>query len=371
MKRKTGLNLFIIFFMFFSLNSMLAEDSTKTNQSLPIIGKPNKHILNILGWKMLYSDGNNNAFTSITWYKDKAYVAFRQGTSHGSWDGREIILRSDKTGKKWGVMAALHPTQEKADARDPKLLTTPEGLFCFMPTREKKNDKTILYTEYSFSKDGERWSKPKIAIDGMFLFWVKWHNGKAYASAYTLDEKEVILYISDDGRKWKKLSTIATSEKEGGVNETTFDFASDGTCWAVVRGDLGYCNPLLVHAKPPYKDWEGKRLTDISLKPNTLWIVNDRVFIAGRWFPVSDFRSVAIFEVKNYKAELALILPSGGDLSYMSVAPYPDNPLRYWMVYYSTHRYLNKNGLKEKMQPSDIFFTEIEFLEKESEWKIY
>ena len=41
-------------FISFTLNIMFAGDSTKTksNQDLPIIGKPNKHILNIQDWEM-------------------------------------------------------------------------------------------------------------------------------------------------------------------------------------------------------------------------------------------------------------------------------------------------------------------------------
>lgn len=119
--------------------------------------KPNKHLLDVVRWGPLYSDGNHNAFTSLTWYRGQPYVAFRQGSTHGSWDGRDLVLRGTVDGERWQIMAALPPVQTGSDARDPKLLATPGELFCYLPVRIKEGDQTGLRTECCFSEDGARW----------------------------------------------------------------------------------------------------------------------------------------------------------------------------------------------------------------------
>ena len=42
----------------------------------------------------IYQDGKHNAFTSMVYWKGKDWVAFRNGASHKSDDGRILLINS-------------------------------------------------------------------------------------------------------------------------------------------------------------------------------------------------------------------------------------------------------------------------------------
>ena len=50
--------------------------------------------MQLLSNEVIYHDGKHNAFTSMVRWNDKYWVAFRNGASHKSDDGRLIVMNS-------------------------------------------------------------------------------------------------------------------------------------------------------------------------------------------------------------------------------------------------------------------------------------
>jgi len=108
------------------------------------------------------------------------FLTFRNGTSHGSMDGRIFILSSQDL-ESWNLEAEISTS---GDDRDPKFLVTHERLFLFFPshiTRSTPRGGTLV----SSSADGRNWSKPQKAFLENFTFWrPKEFQGLFYVAAY-------------------------------------------------------------------------------------------------------------------------------------------------------------------------------------------
>ncbi len=119
--------------------------------------------------------------------------------------------------------------------------------------------------------------------------------------------------------------------------------------------------PYLCTSKPPYRKWNMVRL-DVPLLGPCLWLVKDEIWISGRWFLHPDITHVGVFKIVKNKPELRLVLPSGpySDLSYMSVAKDPENPVRFWFSYYSGHTAMDDPEINQFHKP-DIYLVEAVF----------
>lgn len=305
----------------------------------------------------IYSDGNHNAFTDICWFNGAPYCTFRHAENHMSEDGRALVLRGTESGDRWQVVASI---RAESDTRDPKLLVTPEGLFSysFVRFQDERAGKYNRASGYSFSPDGDNWS-PWTMVEEDLIYWrPRWRKGRGYVAAYQTEDWSIVFKTTRDARTWENVSVPAERTGEPRPNEVAFDFAPDDTCWALIRREYDEGHPLLAKARPPYTTWTHEELP-IKLQGPCLWFVEEQPFIAGRWYQPGGTVNTAIFKLVEGKPECQIVLPSGGDTSYMGIAQHPQEPRRYWLSYYSSHEHNPRVNSHE--HPADIFLCDVVF----------
>jgi hypothetical protein len=282
----------------------------------------------------IYDDGRHNAFTDVCWFQGRPYVTFRHAANHISHDGRVLVLRGDEEGRRWQTVACLWSGW---DTRDPAFLVTPEGLFCwcFFSDRRENGGKA---SGYAFSADGEGWTAWQQVEENWWYWHPEWYQGRAYCAAYTYPERKVMLKQSEDGRQWFDLCLIPTPAGEEAPNEVAMAFRESGEMVILIRRDGGSGRPLLGRARPPYTQWELQELP-VKLQGPMIWLKGETIYISGRWYQPSGMVNTAVFRVEDGQPIPQLVLPSGGDTSYMGVVAHPEGGGRFWLSYYSSHEY--------------------------------
>lgn len=302
--------------------------------------------------RKVFDNGLHNAFTSIAWFQGRPYIAFRCGHDHVSADGRVLVLRGDDDACHWLPVAVIWAG---IDTRDPKLLATAEGLFVYAFSRRTDPDRIV--SGYAFSSDGDAW-QPWQAVEADWVYWrpeLLWDTCyvAAYGRAPGGGEGPVVLKRSEDGRAWQDVCVLV--EQDGTwPNETALALAPDRTMWALIRRERGSGRPILCRARAPYTIWEQAELP-IKLQGPYLWLVDETVYISGRWYQPSGQVNTAVFRMRGLEPEPQLVLPSGGDTSYMGAVPVPGENRRWWLTYYSSHEYL-RHG---EVQPAAIYLADV------------
>ncbi len=310
--------------------------------------------------RRLTNDAYHNAFTGACYFKNALYVAFRQGSAHVDPTGKIVVLRSGDEGKHFEIVASF---RKDADARDAHLYSDGEKLFVVGFEREGKTGICSSYT--AFTEDGRAWSEwTKMETAQNFIMWrPQFYNGKYYCAGYNEFKRgktsTVSWFESNDSIKWERKYDIHKGKDV--PTECSLDFKKDGTAIMLMRCDDRSKKPYLCSSKPPYRKWNKKRLP-IALHGPALWIVDDEIWISGRWYLHPDVTHMGVFHMKKDVPVLRLVLPSGpaGDISYMGVAKSPDNPLRCWLTYYSGHTGTDDPEIEQFSHP-DIYLVEAVF----------
>ena len=141
-------------------------------------------------------------------------------------------------------------------------------------------------------------------------------------------------------------------------NEVAFDFAPDETCWALIRRERAGHHPLLARAAPPYVDWSFVEMP-MRLGGPCLWFVGEQAYISGRWYQPGGHVNTAVFRMEGDTPLCEIVLPSGGDTSYMGAAQYPGDATRFWLTYYSSHEYSPTVNSHE--YPANIYLCDVRF----------
>lgn len=283
----------------------------------------------------IYDDGMHNAFTDVCWFQDRPYVTFRHAANHVSDDGRVLVLRGDEEGRRWQTVACVW---SGADTRDPAFMITPEGLFCWCFLSDRTEGAVRRTSGYSFSANGERWGPWEPVEEGWWYWHPEWHEGRGYCAAYTFPESQVMLKQSEDGRQWYDVGIVVEQTGEERPNEVAMTFREDGEMILLIRREHGTGRPLLGRAGPPYTQWDLTELP-VKLQGPMVWLNGETIYISGRWYQPSGMVNTAVFRLQDDEPVPQLVLPSGGDTSYMGVAPHPDGGGRFWLSYYSSHEY--------------------------------
>jgi len=311
--------------------------------------------LKIERWYKVFSDGSHNAFTDVCWFRGSPYCTFRHATNHLSEDGRVLVLRGSPDGSRWQVMASI---RGPADTRDPKLMPTPDGLLCYSFVALHDPGGSRFSAGCSLSRDGETWGPWRLIEEDLIYWRPRWHDGRGYVAAYGVQDCTVVFKSTVDGLTWDDVSALAQREGQECPNETAFDFGSDGVCWALVRRECGEGHPLLARSDPPYTRWTRVELA-IKLQGPCLWLVGEQVYISGRWYQPGGHVNTAIFRLDGIQPVCQVVLPSGGDTSYMGAARHPQDDRRYWLTYYSSHEYSPRVNSHE--HPADVFICDVLF----------
>ena len=203
-----------------------------------------------------YADGRHNAFTGIARFKDKYYLAFRNGSFHCSRDGHILVIRSEDL-VTWEEVADL--SQVDRDSRDAQLMVLEDQLAIVGYVSDKRYGKIFDHQAvYSVTNDGKEWTEWKPFLEKHAHLWsIKKHGDCYYAGIFwnypDPAEWKAGLARSKDGFDWETVSIICD---EGMPDETAIEFLADGTCLALVRRATK--SSLIATARPPYRKWEIK-----------------------------------------------------------------------------------------------------------------
>ena len=264
--------------------------------------------MKVLSIRRITNDRRHNAFAGACWFKGEPVRRVSPGDDHVCDQGRLIVLRSRDKGITWDTVAVL---RGDGDTRDAHLYT--DGTRVFAVGHEEIKGKDYGVSGYSVSEGGDFWT-PWTRYEGSghnCLWRPVWYQGKHYCAGYRRPSPfGVHWFESDDGHSWKDVGVVFESEEEK-PNECYLEILPDGTATMIMRCEGGHVpkHPYICQSAYPFDSWEMEKLTDIILSGPTLWTVDGRVYISGRWAPLHpDMRieedqvaQIAIFRVKDGK----------------------------------------------------------------------
>jgi len=243
------------------------------------------------------------AFPTITGNKDgsKLLIAYREGNTHISFDGRIVQKESYDKGKTWVNRKVIYQsTDPNGDARDPQFLTLPDGrVVCrfFERSNEQQSTVKMIVTNdwgqnYSFFGDIPAHSPKEsyAAARGNMLL----RGETVYTSMYNRWHDSWLMRSPDLGKTWEFVSWLNRSDgslyglhrqlnesslclqdnimfmiARGGYDQpiplTIAESLDSGTTWEN-WGDLGVCghSPSLT----PYKDSYILTYRNINMEEN-------------------------------------------------------------------------------------------------------
>jgi len=248
--------------------------------------------------RVIFSDGRHNAFTSLVRWRDRFWLAFRNGSSHRGHDGRILVISSPDLGE-WSAPTVAIETPN--DDRDPRLVVFRDRLFVAAHTvvrefgDEAHLDGTIhttqLHTVMSATDDGTSWEKPWVATEPHhFIWWMEARGGQVYATeryAWRVlvegeqkREYQTNFLRSADARRWQRIGMIS---RERLASECAFVFLPSGRAVGFLRHDSDQ-RPEIVVAEPPYERWEAVVSVPFMYSGPCLGLVDGRIVVAGRAF---------------------------------------------------------------------------------------
>lgn len=277
----------------------------------------------------VFSDGRHNAFTDLVEWRGAYYLAFRNASGHGSFDGDLVILKSADR-KKWAPAVRI---ATPGDDRDPQFLATDGRLFVYFPTF--KNERRELYAYVSFTDDGASWSPPAECYDQSYVVWKpKAFGGRFYAGAHVIPTgnktRQSELVESVDGLKWRRVAVIHAAKTE---SETAIHFFPSGRAMALVRNQAKPRHGWVCFADPPYQKWSAEQVP-MRFEGHNIWAMGDRLLVGSRYFEQGQSRT-AFFLYHNGTFDRYAVLPTGGDTSYVGMVPLGAD--RILVSYYSSH----------------------------------
>lgn len=286
--------------------------------------------------KKIWDRSPHNAFTDLARWRDRFYVAFREGRAHVSSDGKVRVL-SSADGNEWSSVGLVELAGY--DLRDAHVAVTPDGRLMLLggaAPRKTDNEMAPTGTFVSFSRDGVAWTAPVIVVEpGRWLWRVTWHKGVAYGFAYHHGARNGIdLLTSADGAAFAPLVPLLLEGKDDEPNEAALVFTADDVCHALVRRDGKKNSALLGTSAAPYVKWEWKDLGAHLGGPNLIRLPSGEWIGAGR-VVAGDVRTGLVqIDVGSGAMREILRLPSGGDSSYPGLVWH--NGLLH-VSYYSSH----------------------------------
>ena len=342
-----------------SLRTVMSHGFDGAVLSWNIMEAPDSHIScldpnslqNSIQVTRIWDSEKHCAFTSLTSFKGRYYVAFREAGSHifeadGSARGQIRILES-RNGKKWKSVACL--SKEGYDLRDPSLSVTPDGRLLVSMGGSVYVDKKLVGRDpmYSFCTDGRHFSDPEPieivspnATGEDWLWKVDWNGDTGYGVVYSEANKEtdpdnttiVFLVKTKDGVHYEDVTKI---NLPGFPNEAAVHFLPDGRMLMLLRQESLDRQGVWGVSEAPYTDWSLTK-TGFQLGGPNFIVLNDSTIIAGsRSYQVpGSYKTMLLKGGPDGHFEQIAVLPSDGDTSYPGFLVV-GNEL--WVSYYSSH----------------------------------
>lgn len=287
----------------------------------------------------IYGDGSTYcSFTSMVKLGNVWFLAFREGESHLGDNAVIQLLRSED-----GINWTMHQTisAPNIDLRDPNLSIMPDGTMLMICGARMKTGDDEYSTKTYYSKFWEGQFKevapvnlpPSIDNDALSWLWrLTWNGDTGYGAVYRNDgvANRLTLVKTKDGVNYEKISELEVGRI---INETRIRFLEDQTMVALMRSDQ---NGFMGMSKPPYTNWEMKRL-DIYLAGQDFIFDQSRMICATRRMDSEGEKTVVYIGNQFGIFDDCIELPSfgkGSDTSYPSILNERES---YYVTYYSMH----------------------------------
>ena len=318
---------------------MLGELSLKLETLQRVTPRPVKH----------------RAFTDLTKWQGKYYVAFRQSEHHMAYDGRLMVMSSEDL-KRWQTTE----WSAKCGLSNATFLDMGDRLFLYgIDRRGGKRYVCIVGSDGSVEppqvidaiEKGSLWRVKRIAD----MYYGTIYFTTSPREADTHSDSESWLLCSEDGTNWKTLSLILRGQE---ATETELLNDGRGNLLAFIRRDGPRFPTLAVgFARPPFTTWDITE-TDRIIHAVAACHWKGQIILVGRSmeevFPnrhdgddAEEGQIKALKERLNRKVSTKiwswssqsgltelLTLPSQGDCSYAGIVPEKD---RLVISYYSQH----------------------------------
>ncbi len=317
--------------------------------------------------RVVYNDGNHNAFTDLCRFRDHYYLTFRScPDGHMVFPTSRILILRSRDGGEWQPVHAFGVAGR--DVRDPHFLIFRERLWVYSgtwryhPERPDYRDVNEHLGYAVWSDDGVHWQGPRL-LEGTYGHYV-WRaaawDGRAYlcarrrrdfASSDGAEEPgaamQAALLGSDDGLIWHFVGWF--QEMYG--DETAFLFEPDGAILAIARGPRTRPVATLCRSRPPYQQWQRTPL-ERNVGGPLLARWGQCYLVGGRKTVDPSAPRTTLYWLADDRLVEALELPSGGDNSYPGFVALDET--RGLLSYYSSHE-----GSGSSLAPSAIYLAEL------------
>lgn len=172
-------------------------------------------------YSLVQVDRSSNllAFPSIASNADrsKIFIVYREGTEHASFDGILVQKESDDRGKTWKNRKIIYRPRPGYDARDPQLLTLPDGsILCRFFERTRLADDRIKSDVYCYVSKDEGQSYHFLSIlpnnSGNILAAARGNmlmlNDNIYSVCYNAWSNSWLVKSSDWGLTWEYVASL-------------------------------------------------------------------------------------------------------------------------------------------------------------------
>jgi len=315
--------------------------------------------------RIVFSDGNHNAFTDLCRFDGLYYLCFRScPDGHSVFATACIVVLASEDAADWREVHRF--SVPNRDTRDPHFLVYKDALFVYtgtwlaVPQGQARNLNDHLgYAAWTV--DGQCWEGPRM-LEGTYGHYI-WRaaawGGKAYlcgrrrrafgagveGEAGPADIEGAMLE-SEDGLTWR-FSAFFT-EDHG--NETAFLFGPDGSVVAIARG-AGDVSARVCRARAPYTEWTRTEL-DRNVGGPLLAKWGGRVLVGGRKTVDPKRPVTALYWLSDDELHETVELPSGGDNSYPGFVELSEETGL--LSFYSSHE-----GSGSSLAPSAIYLADL------------
>ncbi|MFG0590565.1 hypothetical protein ACF8C4_05410 [Myroides odoratimimus] len=267
--------------------------------------------------KLIWNSAKHNAFTTLCFYEDSFLCAFREGSSHKSYDGI-IRLISSRDTAKWSNDTIFK--KEGEDFRDPKLLVVEDALYLLFVSRTKDEHFSYTYILDNVSKKWRLIDRTK----GTWRWGVTSNKKVVYSTAYSGVDKTGSIYSFNTESKdvtWEKIGKDIYPNIFNQPNEAAILINSKGDKFILLRQEKGSQNSQLGILRSESSVWEWFDLGERIGSPEGVLIDDENILFCIRSYPLNK-TSIGVLNIESKKLNTLLVLHSGGDTGYASILKY-------------------------------------------------